>query len=39
MAKGLIAFSIRLSKLLDNGIYPNLNIIQTFLTNNFKTAA
>jgi len=35
----LFCLSIRLSKSFDNLIYPNLNIIQTFLTNNFKTAA
>jgi len=38
-ASGLIAFSARLSKLLDNLAYPNFNIIQTFRTSNFKTVA
>jgi hypothetical protein len=33
-----MAFSARLSKLLDNGAYPNFNIIQTFPANGFKTS-
>jgi hypothetical protein len=37
-AMGRIIFSPRLSKRFDNLGYPNFNIIQTFLTNNFKTA-
>jgi hypothetical protein len=38
-ARGRIAFSARLSQLLDNLIYPNFYIIQTSCVDGFKTAA